>query len=393
MGIDAIPDLIRSSLLDTLDTKPRILILTAGFGEGHNSAARNLGKALQDKAHVRICDPCELGNPRINEILKKGYRFIITHTPRIWQAIYQSTDRQDFSKPFALIQPTEDALGKMLQRVKPHLIICTYPLYPYQLKRLFQQHSRAPVVTVITDSMEINAAWSQAPSDHFIVTDNDTAGLLEKQGIARSKIQVTGFPVSPRFPLLNSLYSTDEIRPFRVLFFPTRRMPQIRKIMRAVLNVPGTEITLVLGRSFRPLYRKAREISKAYPGRVHLKGWTKKVPELLCSHHIVIGKAGGATVHESLAARCPMLVHHRVPGQEEGNIRLLEKYQAGHFTPTPEDIATCLKNFLENDGALWRQTKERLLAHSRPAGALDAADFVINLLDPPENKVWGLKKS
>ncbi len=376
-----------------LDTKRRILILTAGFGEGHNSAARNLAQALKGRAHVRVCDPCEMGNPRLNEILKKGYRYIMTKAPRVWSAIYRSTDRQDFTKPLPFLQPTENALGKVLERDKPHLIICTYPLYPYQLERLFERFPRSPVVTVITDSMEINTAWSRSPSDHFFVTDRGTAALLKDSGVPEEKVEVTGFPVNPTFPLLSPLYSTSEIKPFKVLFFPTRRMPQIRRTMKAVLSIPNTEITIVLGRSFRGLYHKAKEVSRKYPGRVHLKGWTKKVPTLLCNHHLVIGKAGGATVHEAIAARCPMLVHHRVPGQEEGNIRLLEKHRIGSFTESPEEISKAIRNFLADDGKLWREAKDRLLVHSRPGAALEAADFLLNLLDPLEAKAWGLKDS
>lgn len=41
--------------------KPRILIITAAFGEGHNSAARNLALALDLMgAETRVADPCVL---------------------------------------------------------------------------------------------------------------------------------------------------------------------------------------------------------------------------------------------------------------------------------------------------------------------------------------------
>ena len=41
------------------------------------------------------------------------------------------------------------------------------------------------------------------------------------------------------------------------------------------------------------------------------------------THHLVISKAGGATVQEAIAARCPMIVNQVIPGQEEGNARLI----------------------------------------------------------------------
>jgi len=363
-----------------LDNFPRILILTAGFGDGHNSAARNLADAFHGKADTQVCDPCHLGNPLINGILKKGYRYITTHTPKIWSLIYQSSDRQDFSKPLPFLQPTENVLGEVLEIEKPNLIVCTYPLYPYLLERLFKDHPRVPVVTVVTDSLEINAAWTRSPSDYFFVTDSGTQKSFLSEGISQNKVKVTGFPTSIHFPNLEKIRSDSPTTPFRILYFPTRRMPQVRKISQKILEIPNTEMTIVLGRSFRTLYHKAKEISASYPGRIKLRGWTRKVPELLCSHHLIIGKAGGATVHESLAAHCPMLVYHRVPGQEEGNIRLLERYGVGHFTESPDEILYSIQELLANDAALWRQQKEELSKRARPNGAYDAADFILNIL-------------
>ncbi|PYI82923.1 MAG: hypothetical protein DME26_16115, partial [Verrucomicrobia bacterium] len=40
-------------------------------------------------------------------------------------------------------------------------------------------------------------------------------------------------------------------------------------------------------------------------------GWTNPMPQLMLSNHLVIGKAGGATVQEAIAARCPMIVNSR----------------------------------------------------------------------------------
>ncbi|MEN8796729.1 MAG: hypothetical protein ABF328_08480 [Akkermansiaceae bacterium] len=359
---------------------PRILILTAGFGDGHNSAARHLAEALEDRAEVKTADPCHIGSPKVNAFLSKAYREITTYVPKIWSMIYESTDRQDFSKPLFFLKDTEAAVGTLLHKFKPDLVICTYPVYPYQLERHFKNLPRVPVITVVTDSMNVNAAWTRSPSDYFLVTDPATQTSVEKSGVPAEKIIVTGFPVSPRFETISAASSGDSTKPFRVLYFPTSRSPHIGSIVRAVLEAPGVEaeITIVLGRNLRRLYRRAQEMKKAYPGRVHLKGWTKKVPELLCGHHLVIGKAGGATVHEAIAARCPMLVHHIVPGQEEGNIELLEKLGIGSLATEAYQISEALQSLLANNAQKWRLQKQHLSTHSRPAAAREAAQFILS---------------
>ena len=42
---------------------PRILIVTAGYGEGHNSAARGVRDALAGRAEVLVTDLCAEAMP------------------------------------------------------------------------------------------------------------------------------------------------------------------------------------------------------------------------------------------------------------------------------------------------------------------------------------------
>ena len=146
---------------------------------------------------------------------------------------------------------------------------------------------------------------------------------------------------------------------------------------------PHVRLTIILGRNVRLLYSRAREIQKAYPGRVRLIGWTRRVPQFLNNHHLVVGKAGGATVHEAIAARCPMLIHHLVPGQEEGNLRLLEIIGGGQLAETPAALTRCVAGLLADHAAGWRTMKNALARHNRNAGAITAARFILNEISTP----------
>lgn len=367
----------------TGDTRPRILIATAGFGDGHNSAARNLAKALADEAEARVIDPCGLGAPWLNNLLRGGYRFVTTHLPQFWGRIYRGVEKRDFSKqriPFMRL--AERAYAEQIKDFDPDVLVSTYPLYPYFAQRFEKAGGRhRPVVTVVTDSIAINAAWRRAPSDYWLVTDPATRNGLVEQGLPASQIVETGFPVDPIFPSLRAMRADDPVRPFRVLFFPTSKRPVVRRLARTVLEQGDwpTEITIVLGRNFRKLYRRARQVQEEYPGRVRIRGWSKRVPQLLCSHHLVVGKAGGATVHEALAASCPMLIHHLVPGQEEGNLEILKRLGGGGLADTEESLAASLRDLLADNAAVWRRQKEHLSRHARPNASQVAAKFISSL--------------
>ena len=365
-----------------MSSQPRILIVTAAFGEGHNSAARNLSLAF-DKNGVKnkVSDPCLLGAPHSTAVIQWAYRLVTTHFPRIWEKIYRGTDKCDFSKPsIPLMRRPESFLQALVDEYQPTAVVSTYPIYPYFLDRHFiETGKRLPIFTVVTDSIEINASWLRSPTDWFLVSDHTTLEKMHRWGIPEKKIIATGFPVNPKFATLPPVSSEDLCKPFRILYFPTAKKPFIRRHSRALLEAsPDVQLTIVMGKNFRYLQSRAREIKAAYPGRVRLLGWTKKVPELLNKHHLVIGKAGGATVHESIAAQCPMLIHHLVPGQEEGNLQLLQLLAAGDLAENPKDLTAAVSAMLANDAAKWRKMKVALQHHDCNNGAITASNFILS---------------
>lgn len=354
--------------------KPRLLIVTAAFGEGHNSAARNLEIAARNNGwEPKVSDPCVNANPQTTSVIQHAYRLVTTKFPKLWYEIYKATDRYDFSRPsLPLMRGPERYLENLVQEFKPRAIMSTYPIYPYFLERYFQEtSSRIPVFTVVTDSIEINASWLRAPTDQFFVTDQTTLETMRCSGIPEAKLENTGFPVNPLFTQLPTLPAHDPCKPFKVLYFATAKKPFVKRHGRAILDSsPNVLLTIVMGKNFRLLQQKARELRAAYPGRVKLLGWTRKVPKLLTTHHLVIGKAGGATVHEAIAARCPMLIHHLVPGQEEGNLQLLQQLDAGDLAERSMDLTNAIQTLLHNNCARWRTMKHNLKHLNKNNGAL-----------------------
>lgn len=367
----------------TLPHQPRVLIATAGFGDGHNTAARGLAKALEGQAQSIVIDPADEASPRFNSVLRSSYRFVTTYHPRTWKKIYNNVERRDFSRQkSSYMRRVEMAFVQRVEQFNPDVIVSTFPLYPYFAERYVRSGGvRRPVITIVTDSININASWRKAPTDFWFVTDRETKNSLIEQKLPEEKIIDTGFPVDPVFSTLDPLPETSPANPFRVLFFPTARKSALAPTARAILDYDDwpTELTIVLGRNLRRLYRTARKIADSYPHRVRLKGWSRKVPQLLCEHHLAVGKAGGATVHESIAACCPMLIRHLVPGQEEGNLELLRRIGGGSLANTESAIVKALHDLLSDQASNWRRQKQALSLHTRPQAARMAASFVLKI--------------
>lgn len=357
----------------------RILIVTASFGDGHNTAARNIREALEKEvpgAQVRVVDLYAVTNPRINTAMKAGYRIAITRATRLWSAIFRLLDKPGvLERSLPLIAKMRKNFEKLAAEFQPAVIVSTYPLYSF-LAAEIGKHGRPlniPLVTVVTDSTEINTAWFRCQSDAFVVADSATADRLTEGGVPPDKIHPLGFPVDLRFEEVTPL-STSVGAPWKILFMPsTRRLSAVRTA-KSLLARKDIELTVLTGRSelMRGVFRK----HGLEGDRCRLVGWTDQMPNLLAEHHAFLGKAGGAITQEAIAAGCPILIHHVVPGQEEGNIALLLQHQMGALANTPELLRMQVESAFGGDALVWKRWKRNLAAMRNPSSARAIARFI-----------------
>lgn len=361
---------------------PRILILTASFGEGHNTAARCIAEALRvhPGAEVRMADVYLETVPRFTKVLQAGYTLAINKYPAVWSAIFDFLDkpgRLEATLPFA--GNLREAVRRIVDESRPDVIVSTYPLYAYLIRELRGRGhvpSGVPLFTIVTDSTAINSSWYRAGSECFVVADEETATVLRHGGVEERFLRILGFPVAPRLATLRPLDPVIH-GARRLLYFPSSRIAHTLQVIGELKKLPSTEITVVTGR-LKGLHAAIESSGIADGVRTHLIGWTDKVPELLCSHHLYIGKAGGAIVHEALAAQCPVLVSHVVPGQEEGNIELLERHDAGRLAAHyPGSLAASVEEIFSNDATTWKRWKRNLAALSKPGASRDIAAAVL----------------
>ena len=143
----------------------KILILTAGFGEGHNTAAKNVRDALRASGdgtvQADVFDLFEICYGRFNEFTRRAYLMAINRTPRVWQKIYEMLDTTSLLEMnLPTLGKMRRHLRKMIEEEKPDMVVSTYPLYSFLLKQLFPHGSKRSFTfyTVVTDSITINSS-------------------------------------------------------------------------------------------------------------------------------------------------------------------------------------------------------------------------------------------
>jgi len=361
--------------------KKKILILTAGFGEGHNSAAKGvrdgLARIAWDQTTVELQDLFAEAYGPINELVRRSYLALVNSAPRAWGIVYRWLDcKTDYNTEFRRLTRLKAQFAPVLDRFRPDIVVCSFPAYANVLQDILGAARACKCVVVVTDSITINSSWYRSPADYFVVANEQSAAVLMRGGVLPEKIKVFGFPVSPKFADFaeeRSLPSTNSSR--RVLYMINAAKRGAPELVRLLAKL-GVNLTVTIGRADE----LRSEIEAAANGQpMKIVGWTNELPRLMHENHLLIGKAGGATVQETIAAKCPMIINHVVAGQEEGNARLIVETNSGVMAHSPRDVVAQVQRAFDDGAKQWREWASNISKLSRPRAALDIAEFLMSL--------------
>ncbi|HEX7516763.1 MAG TPA: glycosyltransferase [Chthoniobacterales bacterium] len=364
----------------------KILILTAGFGEGHNSAARGIRDGIRkispEGAHVELHDLFAETYGFGNDWMRVLYMGMINRTPRVWRVIYRWLDRQEkFAGDFRVFFALKKYMGQMLARLQPDVVVSVYPAYPHMLDELlgWEGALQPKRVVVITDSISVNAIWYRCSADYFLLPNEQSAAVLLEAGIPPEKIKTFGFPVSPVFaqPGEVRLPPSDEAGR-RVLYIINAANSAAPQLVRRLAGLPEIQLTVTVGRN-AGLKVSVEKIRRTVTQEFETVDWSDELPRLLRANHLVISKAGGATVQEAMSAACPMIVNHIIPGQEEGNARFIVETNSGAVATTHDRVIAAVQKAFANDAAQWREWSNNISRLGRPTASLDIAKFLLSL--------------
>jgi processive 1,2-diacylglycerol beta-glucosyltransferase len=361
----------------------RVLILSAGYGEGHNAAARNLVTAFNEACGsdtARFVDLLEQASPRLSKITRWGYLTAINRFPKVWSALYRWLDQsRPFPRALWVLRRELRLLDELIRRETPTVICSTFPIYGFLLEKLRTERGLiVPFYNIVTDSISINSLWWLPSCDGWFLPNEESAQIIRDVGRPANRVHVSGFPVQPEFARESRTLAPPNLAAGhapRVLFIINSGSARAEETARLLLAETGWEITCAVGRD-TALRRRLEKLSARRSTPAKILGWTDQVPQLLMTHHAVVSKAGGATTQEAIAARCPMIVNQIIPGQEEGNYELLRRHGIGGHAASPAEVISALRNAFAQNGNIWRKWRRSIDLLSRPTAA---ADIVMRL--------------
>ena len=367
--------------------KKNILILYAKMGKGHYSASMATKEAIMqlygDKYNVEVIDFFGNFSESFSKSTAKAYDGTVKHMPNFYKIFFEWTNEAWKVKFINTINYLSLSITfkKILKKYNPEIIISTFPIWDWAVAKMWKkEHPGAKFINIITDSISIHRAWLIADADYRIVPNEDTAKVLMEKGVDADKIKILGFPVNLAFTkelekkhVLKFLGLNPKL--FTVLMFSNigNNRKNQRLLESVIFGKRDYNVIVVTGRN-DTLMPKIEHMK--YEKNVAILGWTTNVPELILSSDIVVTKAGGATVMECIAAEKPMIITQVIPGQEEGNAKLIQKHSLGIVLEKGKKGITNLPEHIRNIRKEYNKYKTALKKQSKPGAALQIAKLI-----------------
>ena len=308
-----------------------VLLLTAGTGAGHDSTAEALADALratQPRARVRVYDA--LRRDGIAALLRadRWYDLLVAHAPHLWGLFYRLTDREGVVRlgTAAAARLWQRRLRDVLDGERPDLVVSLHPLCARLAEHvLCDMANPPPHHCVVTDLVSVHRCWAVRGVAAFYVAKAQAAAALVAAGIPPGRVCVSGLPV--RRPFTGPPSAPPRSTEITVLILGGGRAT--RTLERAVCALLASHLPLrlvvVCGRN-EMLRRRLTTLSR---GRATVLGWRDDVAALMRASNVVVTKAGSATLAEAFSQARPVVTYQALPGQEEGNVALLEREGLG----------------------------------------------------------------
>jgi UDP-N-acetylglucosamine:LPS N-acetylglucosamine transferase len=324
---------------------PRVLIVSATIGSGHQGVATELERRLvAEGAEVRVVDFLDALPARLGPAMAALYHAQLRHAPWTYGALYRlrfccdDAWRGINAAYTALARP---AVDRWIDEVRPDAVVSLYPLAGMVLGTLrARRYLRVPVATFITD-FGVHPLWVHPGVDLHLAVHPRPA----EEAARRS----AGGDARTHGPVVRAQF---------------RDAPSARAAGRAVLGVGGSARVVVvsggswgvgrLERTVDILARSGRYVPVVLCGRdeglrrrmaacgARALGWTDEVAEILAAADALVDNAGGLTCLEALASGVPVVTYAPIDGHGRHNAYEMAMAGVTRWPRSPEGLLRTL---------------------------------------------------
>lgn len=365
----------------------KILIISCPTGNGHNSTAKRLKeKFLQEKpdTQIEIVDMYKAYAPKITAwAMETGYFMACNHIVGIYNHFFKKSEKNTYENRYKTKANKEtysmlNGLMKKIYDFKPDLIICTYVFTAVAVNNLKRVYDIPAKVACMTLDYGVSPYWECTSDylDYMFLTNEEMIEPFKKRGFTDEQLHIAGVPISDQFTNLMDKQQARKLLGLKEDLFTVIIMKsgffQIseKNIVKNLSKVKKPiQVIIVNGKSEKSR-KKIDKILKhtKMPHNILNIGFTNQIPEYFAASDIVLGKAGGLTVTETITAGLPALIVNKLPQQEIYNKEYCIKHKCA-LAADKNTIADKINYLLDNPDK-YQELRENNLK-TRRLGAIE----------------------
>ncbi|MFP5348165.1 MAG: wax ester/triacylglycerol synthase domain-containing protein [Actinomycetes bacterium] len=365
----------------------RVLVVSADMGEGHNATGRALEdtvRGMWPDADVTWLDTLDVMGPGVGRLFRWIYVQNVETTPWLYEFFYRSLWRMPWfagaSKAFVAAWAGRRLAGPV-RRIRPDVVLSTYPLGSAGLEWLRRRWLTAPVGAWVSDF---------APHPFWVYRDLDLNLVMHEAAVPvalacvpDAPVVVSAPPVRRQFRPGDRAAARDRLQlpadAFVVLVScGSFGFGDVEETTREVLAAgPDVVAVVVCGRNEEA--RAKLEPLAAVEPRLRLLGWTDRMPDLTVAADVIVTNAGGATSLEAIACGRPIVLHRPIAAHGRANAALMEKAGLAVVSNRTGELTKTLRELVRDPDRLQGMAAEA--ARHAARGTLE--DGVRALLESP----------
>lgn len=367
----------------------RFLFLFSDTGGGHRSGAQAVARALTDLYGKAV-------SVQLLDVFVESQKWPFYHFPGWypamlkvhsipWKIGFEFTDHRlavDTLTKLA-VPYVKMPFQYLLSRYPADVIVSFHPL-PNRLLALATEQwgFSAATATVVLDFLSAPAFWFAEGLDLYVVPYAEMSTRAQQLGVEAARVEALGMPV--RQEVLTGRHLSHEEakrqlgidpgRPMVLLLGGGDGVGPLEAIATELLRTEsGATIAVISGHN-QHLQQRLRQLAQDYPW-LRVEGFAKRMDLWLRAADILVTKAGPNTLAEAFVMGVPTVLFAAIPGQEDGNVTLVEKYQAGIWAPGPRKSTLAVQMLLADP-----QRRMRMGERARSLATPDAAKRIAERL-------------
>lgn len=379
--------------VNALLKKPKVLILTAKYGNGHVQVSKTLVKQCKDMGieEVVVSDLYAESNPVFTEITQYLYLKSFTIGKQFYRMFYYGVDKIYNKKLLTLyFKLGNKRLFELIEKEQPDLIINTFPIFVVPEYRRRTGHM-IPTFNVLTDFC-LHKIWVHQNIDKYYVASKRVKEKVMSLGIHPASVKVTGIPIRSVFEEnldkneICSKYGLDPNKKILLVMAGAHGvLKNVKELCESFIEDQNLQTVVVCGNN-AVLKENLETITGKNVRNLKLLGYVERVDELFRVASCMVTKPGGITLSEAAAVGVPVILFKPVPGQEKENALFFEENEAAVVVNRSEEVYETVSSLLKDDKKLKRMKRNIKRLHHPNSSLIIMEDILREASLFKENK-------